>query len=286
MERAWNKIKAFFELVKFEHSVFALPFAYLGMLLASDGRPKISQFIWITAAMVSARTAAMALNRLIDRKIDAANPRTQSRPLLTGRISARAAWIAVAVSVGVLLLSAYQLNTLCFSLAPVALFLLWGYHYVKRFSILCHFALGLVLALAPMGGWMAVTGAFAWQPLLLSAAVLFWVAGFDIIYALQDIEFDRAHSLYSIPAEFGERRALVYSARCHIASVALLGLFGLATGLGPVYWAGVAVCAGLLWFEHHIASESDASKLNTAFFTINGWVGILLFVFTFLETFR
>ena len=179
-----GKIKIFFNLIKFEHTVFALPFAYLGMLLAGSTWPRLSVFIWITVAMASARTAGMLLNRLIDKKIDAQNPRTQNRPIITGEFSPMAAAVSTAAALAVFFLSAFMLNSLCFKLSFAALFLLSTYHYVKRFSFLCHFTLGLVLAIAPMGGWIAVTGVFSWVPVLLALAVLFWVAGFDIIYSL------------------------------------------------------------------------------------------------------
>ncbi len=281
-----GKIKLFLELIKFEHTVFALPFAYLGMLLASYEWPSFSVFFWVTCAMVSARTAGMTLNRIIDLNIDEKNPRTKKRALVTGDFPLWQAWLAVTVSLAVFFLSAFMLNPLCFQLSPAALILLSTYHYVKRFSFLCHFALGSVLALAPMGGWLAVTGVFSWTPLFLSLAVLFWVAGFDIIYSLQDFDFDRTYGLHSIPVKFGQAAALKISGGCHMAAVLLLVLFGLVAGLGVIYWVGVGVTAVLLKVEHSLASGGDAGRLDTAFFAVNGWIGILLFVFTFLETFR
>ncbi len=281
-----NKAKTFFELIKFEHTIFALPFAYLGMLLALAVWPTWREFFWITLAMVSARTAGMTLNRIIDIKVDEKNPRTQNRPLLTGALPLWEAWAMVFVALGIFFLSAFMLNPLCFKLSPVALFILVTYHYVKRFSFLCHFALGSVLAMAPMGGWLAVTGVFSWLPVLLSLGVLFWVAGFDIIYSLQDLDFDRANGLHSVPVSFGQDKALKISEYCHYATVIFLILFGIFTQLGVLYWIGVIVTAALLKLEHSIVSEGDLSRINTAFFTINGWIGILLLVFTFLETFR
>ena len=281
-----SKIKVFFELIKFEHTVFALPFAYLGMLLAKNVWPRWQVFFWITLAMVSARTAGMTLNRIIDLRIDGENPRTKNRPLLTGEFSVKAAWIVVAVSLVIFFMSAALLNPLCFKLSFVAIILLTGYHYVKRFSFLCHFTLGLVLAVAPMGGWIAVTGKCSWVPALLASAVLFWVAGFDIIYSLQDLEFDKAHNLHSVPVKFGKGSALKLSAYCHVATAVFLVLFGWAGRLGFVYGTGVLICSALLWAEHAFLGEGEPEKINTAFFTINGWIGVLLLIFTFLDMFR
>ncbi len=233
--------------------------------------------------MVSARTAAMVLNRIIDLKIDAQNPRTKDRPSVTGQISAKVSWMVAGVSLAIFFLSAYFLNALCFKLSFVALVFLVGYHSVKRFSFLSHWVLGLVLAMAPMGGWIAVTGAFSWIPVPLAFAVLLWVAGFDIIYSLQDLDFDRANKLHSVPVRFGIGGALRIARICHIATVVLLGFFGVIAGLGWVYWAGVCVTAVLLKVEHNFVSEDDLSNINAAFFTVNGWVGVLLFVFTLLE---
>jgi 4-hydroxybenzoate polyprenyltransferase len=286
MNSAFKKIKVFFELVKFEHTAFALPFAYLGMLLADKVWPSWGVFFWVTLAMVSARTTGMTLNRLVDLGIDGKNPRTQNRPLLTGEFPVWGAWVSAAVSLVIFFVSAWRLNPLCFRLSWLALALLSTYHFVKRFSFLCHFALGLVLASAPMGGWLAVTGSFSWIPVFLSLAVLFWVAGFDILYSLQDADFDRAHGLHSIPVRFGEPRALKLSGACHALAVVFLILFGWFHGLGVVYWAGVAVVAALLGFEHVLVADGDKSKINTAFFNINGWIGVLLLVFTVLEIFR
>lgn len=281
-----SKIRTFFDLIKFEHTIFALPFAYLGMFVATKSWPGLEKFLLITLAMASARTAGMTLNRIIDLEIDRKNPRTQNRPSVTGKISLKAAWIAAGVSLILFFLSAWILNPLCFRLSWIALLLLVSYHYVKRFSFLCHFALGLVLAVAPMGGWIGVTGIFAWPSLALAGAVLFWVAGFDILYSLQDMDFDRLHKLHSVPVQFGEKRALEISRFCHAATFLLFTLFGLLMSLGVIYWVGLCLVGVLLYIEHYLLREGDLSHLNTAFFTINGWVGVLVFVFTFLEIFR
>ncbi len=281
-----NKLKVFFELIKFEHTIFALPFAYLGMILAKDNWPRFSVFVWITLAMASARTAGMLLNRLIDKGIDAKNPRTKNRSIITGEFSPKTAAAAAAIALAVFFLSAFMLNPLCFKLSFLALFLLSAYHYVKRFSFLCHFSLGLVLGTAPMGGWIAVTGIFSWVPCLLALSVLFWVAGFDIIYSLQDADFDKEHKLHSIPVRFGRNLALKLSAYCHWATAVFLVGFGLARHLGVIYGVGVLICAVLLKIEHGLLSEEDLSRINTSFFMINGWIGVILLVFTFLDIWR
>ena len=281
-----GKVRTFFELIKFEHTVFALPFAYLGLWMANKSWPSWRVFLGVTLAMVSARTAGMTLNRLADRAIDAKNPRTRNRALVTGDFSVAGAWIATGISIAVFFLSASWLNPLCFKLSPIALILLSGYHYVKRFSFLCHFALGAVLSLAPVGGWLAATGYFSWAPLPLFLAVTAWVAGFDILYSLQDMDFDKSMGLHSVPAHFGLTPALKISFYCHVAAVVFLALFGFTAALGVLYAFGVLVTAALLAFEHHLVREGDLSRLNTAFFTINGWIGILLFVFAFMDVYR
>lgn len=278
--------RLFIELVRFEHTLFALPFAYLGLIAATGGHPQPWTFCWVTAAMVGARTAAMTMNRIFDRSIDAKNPRTKERPLVTGQVSLKQAWAVTALSAVLFFLSAWMLNPLCFKLSFAAAVLLAGYHFMKRFTFLCHFGLGLALSSAPMGGWMAATGKFDWRAAPLGAAVLLWVAGFDILYSLQDVDFDRKEGLHSIPARFGHKPALNIMRYCHIAAVAALVLFGAVNAYGWVYWIGMGVCAGLLILENLIVNESDLSHLQTAFFTINSWFGILLLIFTFLEIFE
>ncbi len=281
-----KQLKAFFELIKFEHTIFALPFAYLGMVMAARGWPGWRVFFLVTLAMAFARTAGMTLNRLIDQNIDAKNPRTKSRSLVTGEFKPLWAWLCVVVSVAVLLLTAAALNPLCLKLSPIALLFLTGYHYAKRFTEYCHWILGAVLGIAPMGGWIAVTGHFDWQPLILAFAVLFWVAGFDILYSLQDVDFDRSAGLHSIPVKYGVQTSLRIAAFSHAATILFLALFAFFGGLGIVYIAGVILIAILFRIEHGLVSDGDLSRLNTAFFTINGWVGILIFVFTALDIYR
>ena len=267
--------------VKLEHSIFALPFAYLGMILAARGLPALEQFAWITVAMVSARTLAMAANRLIDRELDARNPRTAGRALPTGRLSPGQVLAACVVSLAVFLFAAAQLNDLCLKLAPVAAAFVVGYSYTKRFTVLSHVALGLADAIAPVGGWLAVTGSFAPEPIVLALAVATWIGGFDVIYACQDVEFDRAHGLHSVPARHGVATGLRVSAAMHVlTALALLALAPLAR-LGVAYLVGWAIAVALLAHEHRLVRPDDLSRLGVAFFDVNGYVAIIVFVFTF-----
>lgn len=273
----------FFELVKFEHTVFALPFAYLGVVLSAEGRPPGAVVLWVTVAMVGARTTAMALNRVIDRHIDARNPRTRSRHIPRGTVSPRVAWGLAAVFALVFALAAAQLNPLAVKLLPLALAILTVYPYTKRFTWLSHFVLGLALACAPAGGWVAVTGRLDWEAVLLASVVVFWVAGFDIIYALQDLDFDRREGLKSIPVRWGMEGALAAARASHALTVVLLAAVWRLLGLGPVFLAGVAVIAGLLFYEHALVRPGDLSRLGVAFFNVNGAVSVLLFIFTLAD---
>jgi 4-hydroxybenzoate polyprenyltransferase len=276
-------IKLFFELVKFEHTIFAIPFAYLGMILAVKGIPILSIWLWVTLAMVGARTAAMALNRVIDEKIDVKNPRTAMRPLPQKRIRRWQVGLIAISSIILLLISAAKLNLLCLWLSPLAVVLLVTYSYTKRFTWLSHFALGLVEAAAPIGGWLAVSGRFEFAPFIIGVAVIFWLAGFDIIYAIQDIEFDKQEGLYSIPVKFGLTKGLVISAILHLFTIILLFYTGIYLHLGLWYWIGILLTSGLLIYEHAIITPKDLSRLNQAFFTMNGWVSVVLFGTTLLN---
>ncbi len=285
----FERIRQFGEMIKFEHTVFALPFAYLGAFLANRGLPSGNQLLWITLAMVGARTAAMALNRLIDRHIDARNPRTANRALPRGILSVTEVWFYVIASWVLLLVSAWQLNPLGLSvpltvkLMPVAVLVLTVYSYTKRFTWLCHFILGLSLGLAPVGSWIGVTGRIEFPAVLLGLAVLTWVAGFDIIYACQDYDFDRQEGIYSIPAVFGIRKALIISAFLHVLTVAFLAWTGMVLALGYFYWLGVLVAVAILIYEHSLVTPADLSKLDAAFFNMNGILSVLMFVFTFAD---
>lgn len=275
-------LRDFLELIKFEHTIFALPFAYLGMLLAARGWPSWQDVFWITVAMASARTLAMGTNRLADRWIDARNPRTASRPLVTGRIPIRTGWIGTIVAGLILALAAWQLGPLPLRLLPGAVILLIGYSFTKRFTWFTHFILGLTDALAPLGAWAAVRGSLftmndvpAW---ILLGAVTFWIAGFDLIYACQDVRFDKSEGLHSIPARFGIPAALRLSVICHVLTIGLLSLLGAVAGLGWPYWIGLVVVLSLLAWEHALVKPGDLSKIDLAFFNINGYISITLFL--------
>ena len=282
-----RSVRLFLEMIKFEHTIFALPFAYLGMLLAAGGWPTWHQFLWITVAMASARTYAMSLNRLLDLPYDARNPRTAQRPLVTGALRPRVAWAAVFISLAIFILSAWELGPLPLRLLPVALLFLTGYHYTKRFTWLSHFILGFTDGLAPMGAWVAVRGSiFAREDLpawLLLATVTLWIAGFDLIYACQDVEVDRRDGLHSIPARFGIATALNLSSLCHAGMVVGLVALGIISSLGWPYWVGLALCALLLAYEHSIVKPHDLSRVNVAFFNVNGYISLCLFFATLIS---
>jgi len=268
-------------LVAFSHSIFALPFALQGAWLARRGTPPLGLLAGIVLAAVLARTAAMGMNRLADRHLDARNPRTRGRELPAGRISPRAvAWL-VALCAAAFLATAWVLSPLCGALSPLVLGVLFLYSFTKRVTWWCHAVLGFSLAMAPPAAWLAVRGALdarCIEPLLLAAAVLTWVAGFDILYACQDAEFDRAEGLHSVPARFGVGRALWISRLCHVGTVVSLGAFAREAHLGWVYGGAVVLAALLLAIEHTLVREGDLSRVNLAFFTFNGWVGVGLFV--------
>jgi len=274
-------------MIKFEHTVFALPFAYFGAVLGSlvvmDRLPSWGQIGWVTLAMVGARSAAMALNRLIDRHIDARNPRTANRAIPAGQISVRAVWWFVIVSFLVLFIAAYNLNRLAVQLFPLAVFVLVIYSYTKRFTWTCHLVLGAAIGLAPLGGWVATTGQIDGVALLLFATVALWTAGFDVIYACQDEGFDREEGLYSIPARFGLARALQMARWFHVGTTLGLLLLWLLTPLSGWFFVGVLVAAAILIYEHRIVSPDDLSRLNTAFFTMNGIMSVVVFLFAMVD---
>lgn len=270
----WQRVALYGRMIRFSHSVFALPFALASFLLATDGGLPGRRLLWVVVAMVGARSAAMGFNRLADHRLDALNPRTAGRELPRGILSRAQVWAFVLVSSAALVVAAGLLNPLCLALSPVALALVFGYSYTKRFTSLSHLVLGMGLAVAPVGAWLAVRGSFAAAPLALGAAVLCWVAGFDVIYACQDVEFDRAQGLHSLPARLGIARALLLARALHVLAVGfLLALWWLAP-LHPVYLAGVAGVALLLAYEHSLVRPHDLSRVNAAFFTVNGWVGV------------
>ncbi len=284
---ALRKIRIILEMIKFEHTVFALPFAYLGAVLGSmevNGHlPTWEQIGWITLAMVGARSAAMALNRLIDRHIDAKNPRTKNRAIPAGLVSVPFVWGFVIVSFLLLYVAASQLNELAVQLMPIAVFFLVLYSYTKRFTWTCHLVLGIATGLGPLGGWVATTGQIDGMALLLFVTVALWIGGFDVIYACQDVQFDRKEGLYSIPARFGVKKGLMISSLMHVGTA--LGLIGLLliTHLDAWFGIGVFIALVILIYEHAIVSADDLSRLNTAFFTMNGVLSVIVFVFAMMD---
>ena len=267
--------RRFVSLVKLEHTVFALPYAYAGAVLAAGEVPGLQRLLWITVAMVGARSLAMALNRLIDAGIDARNPRTARRELPAGLLSPVHVAAFAAASLAVFLLAVWQLPPVTHLLWPIPVAGFVIYPYLKRFTWLCHAFLGAVDGLAPVGGWVAVTGTVDWQPFLLGGAVALWIGGFDIIYATMDLEIDRRQGLHSIPRRFGVAMALLTTRLFHAGSVALLVWLGLALSLGPFYWLGLAVVAALLAYENSIVSADDLSRVDMAFLQMNGVIAIV-----------
>jgi 4-hydroxybenzoate polyprenyltransferase len=277
MKDLWRKLRTTLEMIKFEHTLFALPFALLGAVLASNGLPAIWQTFWIIAAMAGARSAAMTFNRIADLEIDAKNPRTANRELPSGKLSPQFAWMFLFASVAVFEVSAYMLNRLTFALSPVALISVLGYSYAKRFTALAHIFLGWALAISPTAAWIAVRGAIdSIIPLQLSLLVLLWTAGFDVLYACQDYEFDRHAGLRSIPARYGISASLWIARGFHLcAFVVLMALYS-SSGLGWAALAGVAAVGGLLVYQHTLIKPHDLSRMNAAFFTTNAFVSVIL----------
>ncbi|MFF9869788.1 menaquinone biosynthesis prenyltransferase MqnP [Streptomyces sp. NPDC013953] len=284
--RSTGRVKAFLRLVMIEHSVFALPFAYIASLTAMyelDRTIDWPTLLLVTVAMVGLRTFAMACNRIIDREIDARNPRTAGRELVTGAVSVRSAWTGALVALAVFLGAAALLNPLCLALAPLAVVPMVVYPYGKRFTNYPHAILGLAQAIGPVGAWLAVTGAWSWDAVVLGLAVGVWIGGFDLIFACQDVQADRAHGVMSVPARFGIPAALYGARACHVVTTALLVWYALATDAGAFFWAGLAVVAVAFVYEHTIVRPHDLSRLNRAFFTTNGFIGISLFVCALID---
>ncbi len=271
-----RKLRIILEMIKFEHTVFALPFAIMSAFIAAEGLPPLTNLGWILVAMVGARSCAMAFNRLADAEIDSQNPRTVTRAIPAGLISKGAVWLFTLVSAGLLVFAAWQLNPLAFALSPVALFVIMGYSYTKRFTALSHFWLGLALSISPVGAWIAIKGQFDWTPIVLCCVVLLWTAGFDIIYACQDVNFDRKHGLRSIPARLGIRWSLWLSSALHVIAVLLLFGIPLLTELGLFYYIGVGIVVLIFIYEHAIVKPNDLSRVNLAFFTLNGMISLVL----------
>lgn len=273
-----GKLKTTLEMIKFEHTLFALPFAFLGAVMAANGLPTWMQLLWITLAMVGARSAAMTFNRIVDRDIDAANPRTAGREIPSGKLSLGFAWAFLFASIGLFLLAAYSLNWLTFALSPVALLSVLGYSYAKRFTAFAHVLLGWALAISPTAAWIAVRGAIDSElPLLLSLFVLMWTSGFDVLYACQDYEFDKKAGLRSIPARFGIAQSLWIARLFHAQAYFVLLILLVFSGLGWPAYAGVGIVGALLVYQHTLVKPNDLSKMNAAFFTTNAFVSVILF---------
>jgi len=277
-----ERLRIYMEMIKVEHTVFALPFALTSALIAVRGFPTLYQMFWIVAALFGARTAAMSLNRLIDAEIDAKNPRTANRHIPRGIVKKSEALILAIVGFVLMVYSAYKLNPLAFKLSPVAVSVLVLYSFTKRFTYLCHIVLGVAIALAPLGAWIVVKGSVSLSAFILSFSVGLWVAGFDIIYALQDVEFDRKEGLYSIPAVLGDERALILSKLFHILTLIGLIWVGVLENLGFWYYIGLGISAFLMAKEHRIISQ-DRSKIGYAFFNLNGYISLTIFFFTLVN---
>jgi 4-hydroxybenzoate polyprenyltransferase len=278
-----GRIRTVLEMIKFEHTVFALPFALTGALLAARATlhswPTLRQVLWIVVAMVAARSAAMTLNRIADVRYDKENPRTKTRALATGALSVSFAWTFTLLAVAVFFVAAWQLNPLALKLSPVAIAILFFYSYTKRFTNWSHLFLGFALGISPAAAWIAITGGLDWRMLILCGAVTLWVGGFDVLYACQDVEFDKNAGLYSIPKRFGIANALLIARVMHLGVIALLSWLAFGFGLPWPAWAGIVVVAALLGYEHSLVKADDLSKLNAAFFTVNGYISMLFLLF-------
>ncbi len=278
-----GRIRTVLEMIKFEHSVFALPFALVGALLAArattHGWPSPRQILWIIVAMVAARSAAMTINRIVDLRYDKENPRTRMRALPAGTLSLSFAWAFTVTAIVLFFVAAWQLNRVALKLAPLALLILFFYSYTKRFTPWSHLFLGFALGISPAAAWIGITGSFDWRMLILCAAVTLWVGGFDVLYACQDLQFDAEAGLYSVPKRFGVANALLISRGMHIGVVILLSWLAASFGLPWPAWAGIGVVAALLGYEHSLVKANDLSKLNAAFFTVNGYISMLFLLF-------
>ena len=278
-----SSIRTVLEMIKFEHSVFALPFALTGALLAAratrHGWPTLRQILWIIVAMVAARSAAMTMNRIVDLRYDRENPRTKQRALATGALSLQFAWFFMLAAVAAFFAAAWQLNPLALKLAPLAIAILFFYSFTKRFTNWSHLFLGFALGISPAAAWIAITGGLDWRMLILCAAVTLWVGGFDVLYACQDVGYDQRAGLFSVPKRFGIANALLIARGMHIGVIALLAWLAFSFGLPWPAWAGIAVVASLLAYEHSLVKADDLSKLDAAFFTVNGYISMLFLLF-------
>ncbi len=279
----WKKITVLLEMIKFKHTVFAMPFALMGAFLAAGGLPGLRVFFWVVVAMVGARTCAMGFNRIVDRRFDAANPRTAGRALPSGQVSLTESWTMVVLAGLLFFLACFMLNRTALLIAPFALALTLVYSLTKRFTWLCHLVLGLALAFSPLGGWVAVSDSLGGYPWVLSLGVLFWVAGFDCVYACLDADFDRRSGLYSMPAFFGRKRAFQLAVLFHALAFVLFVLTGLQMHLNGFYYGGIVLTAGALFYQHLVVNPRDLSRIQVAFFSMNGFIALTLFLATWLS---
>ncbi|MBZ4643219.1 MAG: 4-hydroxybenzoate polyprenyltransferase [Deferribacteres bacterium] len=278
-----NKFVDFLKMIKIEHSIFALPFAFTGAIIAANGIPEFNKILWIIVAMVGARTGAMGLNRVIDAEIDKRNPRTANREIPAGKIKKNEAIFYIIISFVVYEFATLMLNKLCFILSPIPLVIFILYSYTKRFTALCHIVLGVALGLAPIGAWVAIRGDINTGIVLMGLAVLFWVAGFDIIYALQDIDFDRKENLHSIPRYFGVRNSLVLSRIFHMLAFFIFLYLYKYFNFGLIYLFGILICGAFMFYQHRLIKSDDLSRVNIAFFNLNAYISLTVFMFTLLD---
>jgi 4-hydroxybenzoate polyprenyltransferase len=278
-----KKLPILLEMIKFKHSVFALPFALMGAFLAGRGIPELRVFFWVVLAMVGARTAAMTFNRIADHRFDAANPRTSNRAIPAGEVSLKESWLLVAAASTLFFFACAMLNPLCLRISPFALVLTFFYSLTKRFTWLCHVVLGVALAISPLGGWAAAAGSLSGYPWVLSLGVLFWVAGFDIIYASQDAEFDRQAGLHSMPAALGRKNAFRLAILFHTIAFIMFTLTGYAQHLNVVYYLGIALTGAALFYQHLIVNPRNLSRIEMSFFFMNGFIAMTLFITTYIS---
>jgi len=283
MNAVMQKVSLYLRMIKFSHSIFALPFAFTSALIAASGIPSLRQIFWISVAMVGARSGAMGMNRIIDRQIDTDNPRTAGREIPRGVVKVSEASAFVLLSFFLMIGAAYMLNPLCLMLSPIAIGVLFLYSFTKRVTWMAHLVLGIAISAGPLGAWIAITGSFDRMILPLVLAVIFWLAGFDILYALQDIEFDKHYGLFSIPQRFGIRRSLYIARALHMIAFGLLVLNGVLFGLGKMYGTGMLIVAGLFLYEHALIKEHDLTRLDMAFFNMNGYISMTIFIATLAD---
>ena len=283
MSKLWNKLSLLLEMIKFKLTIFAMPFAFTGAFLAAEGVPELMIFFWIVIAMVGARTSAMSFNRIVDWKFDAENPRTADRAIPAGEIRLSEAWLMVVIPAILFFFACYQLNTLTLLLSPLALGLTLFYSLTKRFTSFCHLILGIALAFSPLGGWVAVTGTLAGFPWVLSLGVLFWVAGFDTVYACLDADYDRGAGLYSLPARFGREGAFRLAVGFHVLAFIFFTLTGVGSGLNYFYYVGLVLTGAALFYQHLIVNPRDLTRIHASFFSMNGFISVTIFFATWLS---